>query len=64
MNETNLSQSTTLAIVYSLISTFAGFGVLIVSSINSLYSIAIASIIGILGILFLLIFQKRIKNKK
>ena len=64
MNETNLSHNTTLAIIYSLISTFAGFGVLIISDINSLSSIAITAIIGISGILFLLIFQKRIKNNK
>ncbi len=59
MNELTLSHNTTLSIIYSLISTFAGFGVLIISNINSLYSIAIAAIIGIFGILFLLLFQKR-----
>ena len=63
MNEPKLSHNTTLAIIYSLISTFAGFGVLIISSINSLSSIAITAIIGILGILFLLLFQKRSKQK-
>ncbi len=63
MNEPNLSHNTTLAIIYSLISTFAGFGVLIISNINSLYSIAITAIIGILGILFLLLFQKRPKKR-
>ena len=63
MNEPKLSHNTTLAIIYSLISTFAGFGVLIISSINSLSSIAITAIIGILGILFLLLFQKRTKNR-
>ncbi|HIP11394.1 MAG TPA: hypothetical protein EYG73_01620 [Arcobacter sp.] len=61
MNENNLSHNTTLAIIYSLVSTFAGFGVLIISDINALDSIAITAIIGISGILFLLIFQKRIK---
>lgn len=67
MNEPTLSHNTTLAIIYSLISTFAGFGVLILSDINSLFSIGITAIIGVSGILFLLIFQKRIKkehNKK
>ena len=63
MNEPKLSHNTTLAIIYSLISTFAGFGVLIISNINSLYSIAITAIIGILGILFLLLFQKRSKKR-
>jgi len=64
MNENNLSHNTTLAIIYSLVSTFAGFGVLIISDINALSSIAITAIIGILGILFLLIFQKRTKTNK
>ena len=64
MNERTLSHNTTLAIIYSLISTFAGFGVLIISDINSLFSIAMTAVIGILGILFLLLFQKRSKQKK
>jgi predicted exporter len=59
MNEPTLSHNTTLAIIYSLISTFAGFGVLALSQINSLYSIGMTAIIGIFGILFLLIFQYR-----
>ena len=62
MNEPKLTHNTTLAIVFSLISTFAGFGVLAISNINSLYSIGMTAIIGIVGILFLLIFQKRIKK--
>jgi MFS family permease len=62
MNEPKLTHNTTLAIVFSLISTFAGFGVLAISNINSLYSIGMTAIIGIIGILFLLIFQKRIKK--
>ena len=62
MNESVLSHNTTLAIIYSLISTFAGFGVLIISEINSLFSIGITAVIGIAGILFLLLFQKRIKK--
>jgi predicted RND superfamily exporter protein len=64
MNESTLSHNTTIAIIYSLVSTFAGFGVLIISSINALFSIAITAIIGISGILFLLLFQKRIKKNK
>jgi len=59
MNEPILSHNTTLAIIYSLISTFAGFGVLALSQINSLYSIGMTAIIGIFGILFLLLFQYR-----
>ena len=64
MNESKLSHNTTLAIIFSLVSTFAGFGVLVISDINSLFSIGITAIIGIMGILFLLLFQKRIKVKK
>ncbi len=61
MNESNITHNTFLAIIYSLISTFAGFGVLVLSDINSLLSIGITTIIGICGILFLLVFQKSIK---
>ena len=64
MNESKLSHNTTLAIIFSLISTFAGFGVLIISDINSLFSIGMTAVIGIMGILFLLLFQKRVKSKK
>jgi len=63
MNEAQLSHNTTLAIIFSLVSTFAGFGVLVISDINSLFSIGITAIIGIMGILFLLLFQKRVKSK-
>lgn len=59
MSEQKLSKNTRVAILYSLLSTFAGFGVLILSDINSLYSIAITACIGILAILFLLLFQKK-----
>ena len=59
MNEPSLSHNTSLAIIYSLLSTFAGFGVLIVSDINSLFSIGITAVIGVFGILFLLLFQRR-----
>ena len=64
MNEAKLSHNTTLAIIFSLVSTFAGFGVLAISEINSLYSIGMTAIIGIVGILFLLLFQKRGKQKR
>lgn len=55
----NLDLNTKKAIFYSLLSTFAGFGVLIFSKTNSLYSIGIIATIGILAITFLLIFLKR-----
>ncbi len=60
MNEANLSHNTTLAIIFSLISTFAGFGVLVISDINSLFAIGMTAVIGVLGILFLLLLQRRV----
>ena len=46
------------AISYSLISTFAGFGVLVFSEINALFSMGIVATIGIVSILLLLVFIK------
>ncbi|RBQ28030.1 MMPL family transporter [Aliarcobacter vitoriensis] len=51
--------NTNKAIVYSILTTFAGFGVLIFSNINALFSIGITATIGVIAILFLLIFLKR-----
>ena len=51
------------AIFYSLVSTFAGFGVLIFSQINALYSLGIVASIGILSIFFLLLFIKGVHNE-
>ena len=51
------------AIFYSLISTFAGFGVLIFSQINALFSLGIVASIGILSVLFLLVFIKGVDNE-
>ncbi len=59
----SLDINTKKAILYSLLSTFAGFGVLIFSKINSLYSIGIVATIGVLAIAFLLIFLKRSSNE-
>ncbi|RXK12553.1 hypothetical protein CP965_08205 [Halarcobacter mediterraneus] len=59
----SLDINTKKAILYSLLSTFAGFGVLIFSKINSLYSIGIVATIGVLAIVFLLIFLKRSPNE-
>ncbi|NVJ54417.1 MAG: hypothetical protein HWD90_12055 [Campylobacteraceae bacterium] len=59
----SLDINTKKAILYSLLSTFAGFGVLIFSKINSLYSIGIVATIGVLAIAFLLIFLKRSPNE-
>jgi len=51
------------AISYSLISTFAGFGVLVFSSIPALYSMGIIATIGIVSIFILLVFAKRNQNE-
>ncbi|RXJ85596.1 hypothetical protein CRU93_10900, partial [Arcobacter sp. CECT 8985] len=54
---------TNKAIAYSLLSTFAGFGVLIFSQINSLKSIGMVTTIAVISITILLIFSKRYKNE-
>ncbi len=46
------------AIAFSLLSTFAGFGVLVFSQINALFSIGIIATLGILALFLLLIFLK------
>lgn len=50
------------AISYSLISTFAGFGVLIFSGVNALFSIGVIATIGIVAIFVLLVFMKEPNN--
>jgi predicted exporter len=47
------------AIMYSLVSTFAGFGVLVFSQINALHSLGMVATIGIVSILILLLFMQR-----
>jgi predicted exporter len=47
------------AVVYSCLTTFAGFGVLILSEVPAVHSIGETSIVGILAIL-ILFFQKRV----
>ena len=59
----SLDINTKKAILFSLLSTFAGFGVLMFSKINSLYSIGTIATIGVLAIAFLLIFLKRSSNE-
>ena len=49
---------TTRAIHYSLISTFAGFGVLVFSNLNALHSMGIVATMGILSLIVLLLFLK------
>ena len=51
------------AIGYSLVSTFAGFGVLIFSKINALFSMGIIATIGIVSIFILLVFVKGVNNE-
>ena len=58
INEKELLNKTKRAIIYSLMSTFSGFGILIISDINALYSIAVTALIGIFSILLLLRLQK------
>lgn len=55
-------KQTKKAIAYSLVSTFAGFGVLIFSNVNALFSMGIVATIGIVSIAILLVFVKRVNN--
>lgn len=55
----HLETNTKNAIIYSLLSTFAGFGVLIFSQINALYSIGMVATLAIGALIVLLIFSKR-----
>ena len=52
------SKQTNKAIIFSAISSFTGFGVLIFSNITSLYSIGSVATLGIVAILILIFFQK------
>jgi len=57
---TDSSIRTRKAISYSLVSTFAGFGVLVFSQINALFSLGIIAIIGIGAISMLLLCMKEV----
>ena len=50
------SQATTEAIFYSLLTSFSGFGILILSSIGAIHSIGVVITIGIVSILGLVVF--------
>ena len=52
------TKKTQKAIIFSAISSFAGFGVLVFSTTPSLFSIGSVATIGILAILILIFFQK------
>jgi predicted exporter len=58
MNNSKLSHNTQKAILYSLLSTFAGFGVLVFSSINALFSIGLIATLGIVSLIILLLTHK------
>ncbi len=58
----SVDSDTKKAISFSLMSTFAGFGVLIFSSINALFSMGIIATLGIVSLFFLLIFLKGSRN--
>jgi len=58
MNSSKLTNSTHKAIFYSLLSTFAGFGVLVFSNVNALFSIGLISTIGIVSLIILLLTHK------
>lgn len=46
--------STKKAIIYSLVTTFAGFGVLIFSFVDAIHSLGVVAVLGIVSILFLI----------
>jgi predicted exporter len=62
MGAKNLDENSYKAVFYSLLSTFAGFGVLIFSQINALFSIGIIATMGIIAVTILLIILKRPSN--
>ena len=57
------SKETKEAIFYSLLTTFSGFGILVLSDIGAIHSIGVVITLGILAILFLVLFLKiELKN--
>lgn len=62
LSSKELNKNTLHAIYYSLLSTFAGFGVLIFSNINALFSIGLIASIGIISLIILLLFSKKVYN--
>lgn len=62
MSSKQVSSSTKKAIVYSLLSTFCGFGVLVFSNITALYSLGTVASVGIVSILLLLLNSKKVFN--
>ena len=58
INSKSLDTQTYKAVLFSLLSTFAGFGVLIFSNITALFSIGITALMGIISLIILLMIQK------
>jgi hypothetical protein len=58
MGSKNINHNTHKAVLYSLLSTFAGFGVLIFSNLAALYSIGMVATMGIVAVTILLIVLK------
>jgi len=58
MSQTN-SSKTKEAIFYSLLTTFSGFGILVLSNIGAIHSIGVVVTIGVLSILFLILFLNK-----
>lgn len=63
MSNNDVNIKTHKAILYSLLSTFAGFGVLIFSNLNALFSIGIVATIGIIAIMILLLLQNNLQEE-
>ncbi len=57
-HQNSQSTATIEAIFYSLLTSFSGFGILILSSIGAIHSIGVVITIGIVSILFLVLFLK------
>jgi predicted exporter len=53
------SSSTNEAILYSLLTTFSGFGILVLSSIGAIHSIGEVITLGILSIFFLILLKAK-----
>jgi predicted exporter len=58
MNQEN-AKETIEAIFYSLLTSFSGFGILVLSSIGAIHAIGVVITIGILSILFLVMFLRK-----
>ena len=54
------SNETKEAIFYSLFTSFAGFGILVLSNIGAIYSIGIVITLGVVSILFLILFLNKL----